>query len=52
MGDGVSSAASLVFYNMDGVFTALAHEAPASKLHIAMQIRDRIFTTLVSGEDS
>lgn len=52
MGGGVSSAASLVFYNMNGVFTAMAHEAPAEKLHVAMQIRDRIFTTLVSGEDS
>ncbi|MGH1399435.1 MAG: hypothetical protein ACRBCT_09510 [Alphaproteobacteria bacterium] len=52
MGGGAASAASLVFYNMDGVFTVVAHEVPAEDMEAAMKMRDRIFATLVDGADS
>lgn len=52
IGDGVSSSASLLFYNQGGTFTVLAHEAEASKMEQTMRVRDQIFNALAEGRDS
>jgi len=52
VGDGVSSSASLVFYNEGDTFTALAHETEADKMDQAMAARDKVFNVLTDGRDS
>ena len=52
VGDGVSSSASLIFYNQGGMFNVLAHETEAAKMSEAMAVRDKIFDSLISGRDS
>ncbi|MGQ0527068.1 MAG: hypothetical protein ACT4OY_03425 [Alphaproteobacteria bacterium] len=38
----VNSSASIVFFSIDGTFTAVAHESPTAQLQTAMEIRDRL----------
>lgn len=42
IGAGVDSSASVAFFNMDGTFTILAHEAPTENMAVAMETRDKI----------
>lgn len=46
VGNGVSSSASLIFFNKEGTFTVLAHEAPAEELESAMDMRDRLLKAI------
>lgn len=48
VGDAVSSSASILFFNKDGTFTAMAHEAPTTDMETAMALRDRLMNA-VSG---
>jgi hypothetical protein len=48
VGKSVSSGASLLFYNKGGVFTVVAHEAPATDLGQAIDSRNQV-KKLVTG---
>jgi hypothetical protein len=48
VGKTVSSGASLLFYNKGGVFTVVAHEAPATDLGQAIDSRNQV-KKLVTG---
>lgn len=52
VGADVNSAASVVFYNDDGVFTVVAHEASAENMDKAMALRDRVFAALKNSSRS
>ncbi len=52
VGAGVSSAVSLVFYQTQGVFSAIAHEIAAENMEQAMSMRDKIFTSLTGSTKS
>lgn len=52
IGDGVSSSASLVFYNDGDLFTVIAHETEAVQMEQAMLVRDKVFNSLAGGRDS
>lgn len=52
VGQGLSSAASLVFYSEPGMFTAMAHEISADRMDEVMSIRDKVFAALVGGAKS
>lgn len=49
VGSKVSSGASLVFFNKNGVFTVVAHESPADSLGQAIDSRDQILKVLNTG---
>jgi sulfur relay (sulfurtransferase) DsrF/TusC family protein len=42
----VNSSASIVFFNRDGVFTAIAHEAPTQMMEAAMDASDRVIQSV------
>ena len=46
IGQTVSSSASILFFNKDGIFTAMAHEAPADAMETAMDMRDRVMKSI------
>jgi len=46
IGEGMSSAAAIVFYEADGKFTTVAHEAPTANMDQAMDLRDRYVRVL------
>jgi chromosome segregation ATPase len=47
VGKKASASASVVFYNQDGFFTSIAHEAGVNDMNAAMDLRDRIVKSLV-----
>jgi hypothetical protein len=49
VGAKVSSGASLLFYNRNGVFTVVAHEAPTQSLDQAINNRDMVLKALNTG---
>lgn len=49
VGSNVSSGASLLFFNQNGVFTVVAHEAPTESLGRAIDSRDQVLKALNSG---
>lgn len=49
VGSGVSSSASLLFFNKNGTFTAMAHEAPTENMEEAMALRDRLFKAITES---
>lgn len=50
VGDNIDSAASLVFFNKEGVFTAMAHESSVAQMGIAMDMRDRLVDTIKKAQ--
>ncbi|MFN3701336.1 MAG: hypothetical protein ACK4VI_07435 [Alphaproteobacteria bacterium] len=46
VGAGINSSASIVFFNRDGVFTAIAHEAPTQMMEAAMDASDRVIQSV------
>lgn len=49
VGAGVDSSASVAFFNVDGTFTILAHEAPTQSMESAMAARDKIVSSIAKG---
>lgn len=46
VGDNVDSSASLVFFNRDGTFNVVAHEAQSDLMSKTMDLRDRVLKML------
>lgn len=46
VGGQVSSTATLLFFERDGVFTVMAHETDAGNMDEAMEVRDRIIRAI------
>lgn len=49
-GNGKGASAALLFYARDGVFTAFAHEAGVDGMEQAMDVRDRLASSLHSSK--
>lgn len=49
IGANVDSSASLLFMMKNGVFTAVAHEAPSQNMDEAMDVRDRLLQSISGG---
>lgn len=46
VGAGVDSSVSVMFFNRDGTFTALAHETATKSMDAAMDVRDKIASSM------
>jgi len=49
VGAGVNSSASVAFFNVDGTFTILAHEAPTEAMETAMAARDKVVQSIAKS---
>ncbi len=50
VGNGADMSSSVLFYNHNGVITAIAHEAGLENMDEAMDIRDRIASGVLQGK--
>ncbi len=46
IGSGVNSSATLLFFEADGTFTVVAHEADTANMSVAMEVRDRLIKAI------
>lgn len=51
VGDENAASAAILFFNKDGVFTAIAHETTVDNMDIAMDTRDRLYDILTGDFD-
>lgn len=49
IGDNNAASAAILFFNKDGVFTAIAHETSVDGMDIAMDTRDKLFEILTGN---
>lgn len=49
IGDNNAASAAILFFNKDGVFTAIAHETGVDAMDIAMDTRDKLFEILTGN---
>ncbi len=47
---GGGASASLLFYSRDGVFTTIAHESTVEAMDQAMDVRDRLASSVTSSK--